>query len=188
MGIKVYRVCSIHVISFQCFEPRPYLVCHVTTMCCSRKYPYPYHGNFFEIALTKTRSSVLWNILDNILNYPGRFDFIPSSLPDNLFISFRRPHKLVTSTTLGHWLRTFMSAAGIDSKIFKAHSMRGVSTYDSSCQCICPAVNYHFNGRLVFCFNFQNILLISPCLIQTLLLGSYPQSRSTCKLPRLFSC
>ena len=31
VGIKVYRVCSIHV-SFKCFEPRPYLVCHVTTI------------------------------------------------------------------------------------------------------------------------------------------------------------
>ena len=31
VGIKVYCVCSIHV-SFKCFEPRPYLVCHVTTI------------------------------------------------------------------------------------------------------------------------------------------------------------
>ena len=38
-----------------------------------------------------------------------------------------RPHKSVTSTTLGHWLRTFMKAAGIDSQIFKAHSVRGAS-------------------------------------------------------------
>lgn len=53
---------------------------------------------------------------------------IPSSLPDKLFISFKRPHKPVTSTTLGRWLRTFMSAAGIDSHIFKAHSVRGAST------------------------------------------------------------
>ena len=53
---------------------------------------------------------------------------IPCSLPDKLFISFRRPHKPVTSTTLGRWLRTFMSAAGIDSQIFKAHSVRGAST------------------------------------------------------------
>ena len=31
VGIKVYRVCSIDV-SFKCFEPCPYLVCHVTTI------------------------------------------------------------------------------------------------------------------------------------------------------------
>ena len=30
-ALKVYRVCSIHV-SFKCFEPCPYLVCHVTTI------------------------------------------------------------------------------------------------------------------------------------------------------------
>ena len=53
---------------------------------------------------------------------------IPSSLPDKLFISFRRPHKPVTSTTLGRWLRTFMSAAGIDSQIYKARSVRSAST------------------------------------------------------------
>ena len=53
---------------------------------------------------------------------------IPSSLPNKSFISFIRPHKPVTSTTLGRWLRTFMSAAGIDSHVFKAHSVRGAST------------------------------------------------------------
>ena len=30
-ALRVYRVCSIHVF-FKCFEPRPYLVCHVTTI------------------------------------------------------------------------------------------------------------------------------------------------------------
>ena len=57
---------------------------------------------------------------------------IPSSLPNKLFISFIRPHKPVTSTTLGRWLRIFMSAAGIDSHVFKAHSVRGVSTTAAS--------------------------------------------------------
>ena len=78
---------------------------------------------------------------------------ILSSLPDKLFSSFKRPHKPVTATTLGRWLRTFMSAAGIDSHIFKAHCVW------CSYECICPIVYYHVNGRLVFCFNFHNILL-----------------------------
>ena len=30
-ALKVYRVCSIHVF-FKCFEPCPYLVCHVNTI------------------------------------------------------------------------------------------------------------------------------------------------------------
>ena len=30
-ALKVYRVCSIHVF-VKCFEPHPYLVCHVTTI------------------------------------------------------------------------------------------------------------------------------------------------------------
>ena len=57
---------------------------------------------------------------------------IPFSLPDKVFISFRRPHKPVTSTTLGRWLRTFMSAAGIDSQIFYS-SLHARCVYDSSC-------------------------------------------------------
>ena len=47
-------------------------------------------------------------------------------------MSFKRPHKPVSSTTLGHWLRTFLSAAGIDSQLFKAHSGRGASTTAAS--------------------------------------------------------
>jgi len=57
-----------------------------------------------------------------------RLSGYPCSLPDKLFISFKRPQKPITSTTLGRWLRTFMSAAGIDSQIFKAHSVRSAST------------------------------------------------------------
>ena len=30
-ALKVYHICSIHVF-FKCFEPCPYLVCHVTTV------------------------------------------------------------------------------------------------------------------------------------------------------------
>ena len=43
-------------------------------------------------------------------------------------MSFKRPHKPVSSTALGRWLRTLMSAAGIDSQLFKPHSGRGAST------------------------------------------------------------
>ena len=54
---------------------------------------------------------------------------VPSSKPDKLFIFFIRPHKPVTSTTLGRWLRSIMQNAGIDvSHIFKAHSVRSAST------------------------------------------------------------
>ena len=58
------------------------------------------------------------------------------SVFSTLFISFIRPHKPVTCTTLGRWLRNFMKAAGIDSQIFKAHSVRGASTTAAANACV----------------------------------------------------
>ena len=52
---------------------------------------------------------------------------VSSSEPKYLLISFIRPQKPVTSTTLGRWLRSVMQNAGIDSQMFKAHSVRGAS-------------------------------------------------------------
>ena len=45
-----------------------------------------------------------------------------------LFISFIKPHRPVTSSTVARWLKETLGAAGIDTTIFKAHSVRGAST------------------------------------------------------------
>ncbi|KYN18709.1 hypothetical protein ALC57_09003 [Trachymyrmex cornetzi] len=45
-----------------------------------------------------------------------------------LFISFRVPHKAVSSQTLGRWIKTEIQAAGVDTNIFSAHSTRYAST------------------------------------------------------------
>ena len=45
-----------------------------------------------------------------------------------LFISFIKPHKAVTSSTIARWLRTILELSGIDSSIFGAHSTRSAST------------------------------------------------------------
>ena len=34
-----------------------------------------------------------------------------------LFISVRKPHKLVKAATIGHWLKSVMHSAGIDAKV-----------------------------------------------------------------------
>ena len=44
-----------------------------------------------------------------------------------LFISFIRPHKLVTTSTVGRWIKSVLSSAGIDTSVFKAHSVRGAA-------------------------------------------------------------
>ena len=48
--------------------------------------------------------------------------------PQLLFISVRRPHAPVKPATIGHWIQKVMTQAGIDTKVFSAHSTRGAST------------------------------------------------------------
>ena len=53
---------------------------------------------------------------------------IPPSEPDLVFVSYVKPHKPITSSTLSRWLRETIKEAGINTDIFKAHSVRGAST------------------------------------------------------------
>lgn len=45
----------------------------------------------------------------------------------SLFISYCKPYKKVTKDTIARWVKSVMQAAGIDNKIFKAHSTRAAS-------------------------------------------------------------
>ena len=53
---------------------------------------------------------------------------------NRLFVSFIKPHRAVTSSTIARWLKEVMAAAGIDTSTFKAHSARGASTSTASMQ------------------------------------------------------
>ena len=44
------------------------------------------------------------------------------------FLSYKKPHKAVCSTTLARWCKEVLAAAGVNVEIFKAHSTRGAST------------------------------------------------------------
>ena len=44
-----------------------------------------------------------------------------------IFLSFIKPHKAVTSSTIARWLRTILKQAGINTEIFSAHCTRGAS-------------------------------------------------------------
>ena len=48
--------------------------------------------------------------------------------PDPLFSSYVKPHKQVTAQRLAHWVKDLLKEAGVDTEIFKAHSVRGTST------------------------------------------------------------
>ena len=53
---------------------------------------------------------------------------IPSSKPDPLFISYVKAHKPISAPSMVRWLRSLLKASGVDSHIFKAHSVRGAAT------------------------------------------------------------
>ena len=45
-----------------------------------------------------------------------------------LFIAIIKPHGALTPSTIACWLKSILEAAGIDTSIFNAHSVRGAST------------------------------------------------------------
>lgn len=45
-----------------------------------------------------------------------------------LFISFRKPHRPVTSQTLSRWVKSVLESSGIDTSLFTAHSTRHASS------------------------------------------------------------
>ena len=49
-----------------------------------------------------------------------------------LLIAMIRPHKPVSSSTVARWLKTVLTNAGIDTSIFKAHSVRCAATSAAS--------------------------------------------------------
>ena len=50
------------------------------------------------------------------------------NVKSKLFVSYIKPHKPVSTDTLARWLKLVMSSAGIDTSIFKAHSVRSAAT------------------------------------------------------------
>lgn len=46
---------------------------------------------------------------------------------NSLFVSFNKPHRNVTPNTISGWIRSSLTAAGVDTSIFSAHSTRGAA-------------------------------------------------------------
>ena len=63
--------------------------------------------------------------MSTLAEYILRTEKLRSS--SKLFISFIRPHKPVTTSTVGRWIKSVLSSAGIDTSVFKAHSVTGAS-------------------------------------------------------------
>jgi len=48
--------------------------------------------------------------------------------PAPLFLFYVQPHKPVRAQRMAHWIKDFLKEAGVDTEVFKAHSVRGAST------------------------------------------------------------
>ena len=55
------------------------------------------------------------------------FRSLDPSKPNKLLLSYICPHKPISSASLSMWLKDIISRAGIDTNIFKAHSVRGAA-------------------------------------------------------------
>ena len=54
--------------------------------------------------------------------------------PAPLLISFRKPHKPVSSASIARWMKELLKEAGVDTEVFKAHSTRAASTSTAKAQ------------------------------------------------------
>ena len=64
-----------------------------------------------------------------LLHYAARTASIKQSLKSSqVFVSYGKPYKVVSSATLSRWLKAVLSLAGIDTSIFKGPSFREAST------------------------------------------------------------
>lgn len=74
---------------------------------------------------------------------PGNVDLCPKSTLDEylhrtehlrdkhsskVFISYVKPHKEISTSTFARWIKEVLKLSGIDTNIFKAHSVRGAAT------------------------------------------------------------
>jgi len=67
-------------------------------------------------------------VVDTLRRYCARTTELRSGPKQPLLLSFRKPHKPVTSSTIARWLLTVMADSGVDTDKYKAHSTRGAST------------------------------------------------------------
>ena len=87
---------------------------------------------FFNPAVTLTafRDSRLC-VVTTLKEYISRTEPLRGS-ESQLLVSYTKPHKAVSRDTIGRWVKTVLSSAGIDTKKFKPHSTRAAAVSAAS--------------------------------------------------------
>ena len=57
-----------------------------------------------------------------------QFRKVTADEPAPLFLSYVKPHKPVTAQRMAHWIKDLLKEAGVNTDVFKVHSVRGAST------------------------------------------------------------
>lgn len=91
----------------------------IKTSALGRKQPLltlPYFRKDISICAATTLEAYITRTRD--LRYNG----------ESLFISFKRPYKVVSTQTLSRWVKKVLNASGVNTDVFSAHSTRHAST------------------------------------------------------------
>jgi len=70
---------------------------------------------------------MVWNVQEN---YPWR----ENSIPDQLLLSHKNPHKPVSTDTIARWIKQVLESSGINTQVFTVHSTRSTSTSKGNSQ------------------------------------------------------
>ena len=65
---------------------------------------------------------------ENIAGIRTRIEFQIQVEKTELFLAIVKQHKPISYSTLARWLKSVLEKAGIDTTIFKAHSVMGAAT------------------------------------------------------------
>ena len=109
---------------------------------------------------------------------------LPVESRSQLFLSIIGQHTPVSSCTIARWLKGFMSDAGIDISIFKAHSIRGASCSSAvgagvMTKDILDAADWSFKGTFQR-FDRRELRKDDRTAFGTAVLSSRPSSNNTC--------
>lgn len=71
--------------------------------------------------------------VDCLRSYIFVTDYLRTNLNNqHVFVSLIHPFRPVTGNTVGRWIKSYLTIAGIDTTIFKAHSTRGAAASSAS--------------------------------------------------------
>ena len=82
----------------------------------------------FHASFPVNPSLCVVNCLKEYEKRTAQFRPLDPAKPNKLLLSYIKPHKPISSESLSRWVKELLSRAGINTDIFKAHSVRGANS------------------------------------------------------------